>query len=456
MSSSSSQLRDLSRRTINDLPAELKKRIVELVALQDESYKQWTTAIHPHLEDGLQPALEQQRQRYGKSLGALFQCSKAWSDLAAPFRFKVLKASRADILFQLNVPASRHQHFTRIELDSPDPACLTATLVVGSKLLRLRELVLLGPAVLVATTFPFYLRRWPVPDTLHKLFSFFLYETSATVTRLEIRDLAVSKVASLLQRRSILQELEIHMSPTQFAKGAETLPRAVGRYTPALDVLHIVTTELSIAEPLAFAKLSLGFADDDGESDFAGAAFDERDFPHIHSLELAGSAMFWEDMLEELRERHCPSLRHLSFETDRLYLQGYIPPDYLRLITTAFPKLCTLRIAADVPLSPIESQLVSDFGKSRGITTLSHPDYPQCPSAAFFCRTIPALDSGWNAEAQASVSASRSACPPLVRTLVNSLNLELECAERNHDEASFVGLAIALRTWELERLARIG
>jgi hypothetical protein len=76
-------------RTINDLPTELKKYIVELAAEQDEVFEQWTTAVMNQVDGGRMGWSDQHQQRYKSGLGALFCTSKQWSELAAPLRFKV-------------------------------------------------------------------------------------------------------------------------------------------------------------------------------------------------------------------------------------------------------------------------------------------------------------------------------------------------------------------------------
>jgi hypothetical protein len=101
MFTSTSQSPPPSPRTINDLPVELKKYIVELAAKQDEVYEQWTTEFRIGLHDEMKDVLERQKKRYRSRLGALFCTSKLWSELVAPLRFKVrfcsfLLLSRAD------------------------------------------------------------------------------------------------------------------------------------------------------------------------------------------------------------------------------------------------------------------------------------------------------------------------------------------------------------------------
>lgn len=76
-------------RSINDLPVELKKYIVQLVAEQNDFHLEWIEALHPHLNDKTEEALDEHRRRWFGGLGPLFCTSRLWSELAAPFRFRV-------------------------------------------------------------------------------------------------------------------------------------------------------------------------------------------------------------------------------------------------------------------------------------------------------------------------------------------------------------------------------
>lgn len=85
------------RASLDSLPTELKKRIVELCAEQDERFKQWTHHFEEQVEQsaGLEMAGELDdlvrnvTHRQQSSIGSLFCLSRQWSELAAPFRFKV-------------------------------------------------------------------------------------------------------------------------------------------------------------------------------------------------------------------------------------------------------------------------------------------------------------------------------------------------------------------------------
>ncbi|GAA5970799.1 hypothetical protein JCM11641_004459 [Rhodosporidiobolus odoratus] len=135
MTTDTADIAALPRRTINDLPGKLKKRIVELVALQNEVFEWWMAKlVHSpsrSLPEVAQILYKQTKQRHPQSLGALFRCLKEWMDFVAPFRFKLREptsTSRQDeeaeehlafdmtaITEELRTPAPLH----RLTLTSP-------------------------------------------------------------------------------------------------------------------------------------------------------------------------------------------------------------------------------------------------------------------------------------------------------------------------------------------------
>ncbi|GAA6026827.1 hypothetical protein JCM8097_005888 [Rhodosporidiobolus ruineniae] len=125
------------RATLDSLPTELKKRIVELCAEQDERFRESTKYLDEQLVESdnisLAPELDDLvgslKRQYVASVGALFRLSKQWSELAAPFRFKTIKASQGDkSVFQFVVGPLRGHHFTRLELDPVSPTSMSAFL----------------------------------------------------------------------------------------------------------------------------------------------------------------------------------------------------------------------------------------------------------------------------------------------------------------------------------------
>ncbi|GJN88396.1 hypothetical protein Rhopal_001362-T1 [Rhodotorula paludigena] len=112
------------RATLDSLPLEIKARIVELCDEQDERFEAMMdeTARRARYVDSahLDVLVAQCRTTNLPSVSALFRVSKAWSDLAAPYRFKVLKLSRThNVTFRCLIAYSRARHFRQLVLDKP-------------------------------------------------------------------------------------------------------------------------------------------------------------------------------------------------------------------------------------------------------------------------------------------------------------------------------------------------
>ncbi|BGP52229.1 hypothetical protein JCM10450v2_008200 [Rhodotorula kratochvilovae] len=128
------------RVNLADLPLELKTKIAQLCAEQDEAFKTWSDAYARANEHDAQK-VEEIRKFHGFSLGALFCTSKEWSEIAAPFRFPTLKASRTmDDTYRYIVAFRRAQHFTDLHIDSSDPTVLDAFLPILGQLSGVQRL----------------------------------------------------------------------------------------------------------------------------------------------------------------------------------------------------------------------------------------------------------------------------------------------------------------------------
>ncbi|GAA5850270.1 hypothetical protein JCM8547_001072 [Rhodosporidiobolus lusitaniae] len=100
--------------TINDLPAELKKQIVEVCAEQDERFRAWMEKEGPAT---LAMNLKANKWMHGKSVSALFRVSRTWSMLAAPHLFRSLKVLKVDLRFKFLIAQSRLRFFYELEFD---------------------------------------------------------------------------------------------------------------------------------------------------------------------------------------------------------------------------------------------------------------------------------------------------------------------------------------------------
>ncbi|GAA5887728.1 hypothetical protein JCM6882_001512 [Rhodosporidiobolus microsporus] len=127
-------------RTINDLPTELKERIVELCAEQDRLFRE---RLDEMKKDDMARAVVSGSavSLQGRSVKALFRVNKEFSRLAAPCLFRVLKASKADIHFKCAIAPYRLAHFRELHLDTQEGAKLQDVLGALPRLVHLRVLV---------------------------------------------------------------------------------------------------------------------------------------------------------------------------------------------------------------------------------------------------------------------------------------------------------------------------
>ncbi|GAA6004278.1 hypothetical protein JCM10207_000647 [Rhodosporidiobolus poonsookiae] len=133
---------------INDLPTEIKARIVEICAEQDERYAAWEEQLR---KGGRMTYTDKARRSSGarvkRTVGALFEVSKEWAALAAPALFKVLKASKIDFAFK-SLVAPKYLHFFReLLFDVEQQAKLEDLLVVIPQLGKITKLVIKRRAV---------------------------------------------------------------------------------------------------------------------------------------------------------------------------------------------------------------------------------------------------------------------------------------------------------------------
>ncbi|BGP44029.1 hypothetical protein JCM10449v2_008086 [Rhodotorula kratochvilovae] len=152
----------MSRVKLDNLPTEIKKRIVELCAEQDERFQERLTAIERM--GGAELALDQIRARHGRSVGTLFCLSRSWSEIAASYRFKVrpsspspprapvkvpaqvLKLSQTeDITFKVWVSHKRLAFFTTLIIDKATAPAYEAFLPILGGLPNVRTLILHQP-----------------------------------------------------------------------------------------------------------------------------------------------------------------------------------------------------------------------------------------------------------------------------------------------------------------------
>ncbi|BGP15821.1 hypothetical protein JCM10213_005695 [Rhodosporidiobolus nylandii] len=432
------------QRTINDLPVELKKRIVELVAEQDAVYEQWTDAV--------------------------------------------LKASMAGIPYQLRVAASRSHHFTEVDLDTHDATRLTAALTTLSRLPRLAKLTLrrsvLESAGHDAQTFIVY----NDPQTIRTLIGTVVGGTSGQVEQLELHDFSLAQAGPLLRRCRNLRTLHLHLSPSAFDARATAFVSYLEKTTtlndlrisssaneldsplpldsllphlpPSLASLTRLTirTSVFVASTIAFAVrfaslrsltlISTAHFDEDEEPHVPPELEDEA-FPHVERLEVVGYVEHVLVTVRSFKSQHFPALQHLTLELSDLDEDVARNTALFRTMTTNFPCLRSLRVHRGARLGAVESQDLTAACSEHGIAAYDCPALPVFPATAFFNTHV---HDATCEDCEVQTASFR----PFARTLADFLSSEVERAERDGDDASLVGLARPLRALELERLARIG
>ncbi|GAA5996484.1 uncharacterized protein JCM10292_007641 [Rhodotorula paludigena] len=112
------------RATLDGLPLEIKTRIVEMCAEQDERLRVMIAEAERRVENNDDPdyeaLVETFARRHQSSLGALFCTSTTWSALAAPRLFTVLKLSKTHTpAFRFRIAPLRSRHFRQLVLDEP-------------------------------------------------------------------------------------------------------------------------------------------------------------------------------------------------------------------------------------------------------------------------------------------------------------------------------------------------
>lgn len=199
-------------RTINDLPTEIKKYIVDLAAKQDEVYKQWTTALADDLDVVAKQALVDQKKRFRSSLGALFCVSKEWSEWAAPSLFRVssfvsssfemmltllhsqtLKASKTDFNYQVNISPRRWQHIKHLHLDTADSPRLATAIAAATRADKIESLHLHYDALKTANYYDNFSVKSRNP--LYNILTTCLSDLAKSVSVLSLHNIPVARTA---------------------------------------------------------------------------------------------------------------------------------------------------------------------------------------------------------------------------------------------------------------------
>ncbi|GAA6032808.1 hypothetical protein JCM8097_000804 [Rhodosporidiobolus ruineniae] len=346
------------RYTINDLPTEVKAKIVQMCADQDKAFKTWSTEMKERTEDVLSYYLKDQCANHGRAIASLYATSKMWSDLAAPHRFKTLRATKLNATYHFCVGPRHHALFTHIDLDTFDAPAVSSLIASIHTFPRLKKLTF-RPAALKA-----------------------LFDSSAMVVQPYWIDRLADPLRMLGTVAGRVEELDIDVG-----MGGIGL-RIVDLFAPQLRVLRyrgLVSTEvgpydatqefdlpavLTKAKKLRTLDLGVGDFDPLDFEDFFPLHFrdDTLDlpFPTLDSLSLSGS--FFRNAALSFIRVFSPSLRHLSLTSSALHEDHDEP---LALVDTdIFPKLEHLELRGK---QPYLASFLSSFTSSQfpAVTTFT-------------------------------------------------------------------------------------
>ncbi|GAA6027574.1 hypothetical protein JCM8097_007930 [Rhodosporidiobolus ruineniae] len=481
------------RKGFASLPVELKKRIVELVAQQDDVYKEWTTAVRPHLDGRLQGALDNQKKRYRSGIIVLSSVSTEFAELTAPHRFKVLKTSRADFMYQIYVAPRHARHIRRVEFDTANEPKLATTFSAIAQADNVDKVVIDGTAWRSQGAPDVVHRSWS-PINISDFFSEALFSLSRRVPNVHLEHVPLDmahillvpwvglrnlrlhilqttpsesfvELAHCLASSTELEELEIAVTRDEggalfydfdpWTEAMQTLPPSSSIRRLSIKVFLPDRSALDFAAAfspnLHFLGLASSCADNDVDpdlDDWIGPSFqDDHVFPLLDRLVYSGSEPFASETLNTIRQHHLPALRHLevgitSADGDPVPLDTFLPH---------FPDLTTVRVHSDTRLRPRErDELVQRCGSTTVV--FDHPDLPVYPSFPIFADTLRysvMTGTRWGDPIIRS-------CRPFVKDLSAFLAAEVERAGRDDDDGAFVGLAAALRELELERVTKMG
>ncbi|GAA6032870.1 hypothetical protein JCM8097_000838 [Rhodosporidiobolus ruineniae] len=456
------------KKSLGDLPAELKARIVELCAKQDERFKEWVKS-RPSVE----AELKQKQAWHGRSVSAFFRVSKEFSTLAAPYLFRVLKASKFDLRLKCADPTLRHLLFRELNLDSAELGKLTDIvailpqlvgvnkLAISDKALRKlwgRETVTLNELSLAVLTAQYSAAMFKRLSKLEEIVTAdvtppkllpFVLNSGATlrildlvfdVTGLDVQSLALVLSPISLDKLDIkftgdhgpsmsldLARLQPYLSTPPPVK---TLVFSSGFFHASL--FDFCATFSSTLETLSVSSTSLGPLE---TGTYSAPRLASQLFPHVKDFSLSDYS-YSLDTLQSIRPQHFPALVKLTF--DVLDEEEWTVVDYplSSLNLPAFSQLTTLSIPDYDGLPADVMDAIDEFCDSNNLRL------EQRVSATTAAGTPPAEELGYVS------STARS-----LRTTLAYVHAEVDRAEAANDAATLNRLRAALERLEMERVA---
>ncbi|BGO91028.1 hypothetical protein JCM10020v2_002673 [Rhodotorula toruloides] len=327
------------RACLDSLPTEVKSRIAELCWLQDEWWREYDKHIRTQFASAGAPEVARFRQlhevegkRYGRSLMLLARTSRAWAELTAPLRFRVVKVSKANRPVFRQLIVRRHaQHCHELHFDEVDVEKFVVFLAFLPAFIAVKKLVIDNK--LSAEFCGKVLEPW-----CHYL------DDAAVLSR--------SDIAHLIKRvESLTYSVPWHRLPPTL-KAAETLTSFSFRIEDATNAVTTLTTILSAAPGLH----SLSVDATDCQVDFSGLPSSSRStWPTLTSLALKAERI--DPSFSAFLSHHQASLRHLRLE----WTEGPSESDdgtFAFLPPATFPALDTLDII-ECGISPLVPLLTS-------------------------------------------------------------------------------------------------
>ncbi|BGP52271.1 hypothetical protein JCM10450v2_008242 [Rhodotorula kratochvilovae] len=336
----------MPRVKLDDLPSEVKTRIVELCAEQDERFQEWTAAVKAM--GAMKAELAEIRRSHGRSLGALFCTSKGWSEMAAPFLFTTLVASKStSMAFCCSVAFRRFQHFTKLVLDAVPTSTLDSLVPVLRNLTNVRELSIhhsfFDYGFKDATTRD-YFSFWTAGRTRREAGVDALGVLVCQASTIALRLATSSQVNAVIVRTEALTSLRLALD--SFANSASKLLELL-QLVPSLQKLHLsgshdTTVVVPDPTPAGLPKLvSLTL-----------------EAPNIHPDFLSVARLFADDLMylrvdapydSEGTTQPATLAGTVFTRLKRVELEDHddcILPAFEALAPTAFPSLMQIRICS--------------------------------------------------------------------------------------------------------------
>ncbi|BGO98797.1 Proteophosphoglycan ppg4 [Rhodotorula toruloides] len=325
------------RATLEGLPTEVKARIVEHCAMQDERWKELRKHLEACVDTAEKPAFEGAitntdvrhafqavKEAYKSTIGALFRLSRLWSTLAAPFLFEEVRTSQTNSLFFHHHIVPRHRHFFRkVTFDAHDPHLFHAFIQTLPYLTTITE------AVITVGGFEDHLDDGPESGgiswaALTDSSPFGLATFFSQLTHLKTDIPRYEQVDKLVSAAPNLQSLHLGYVDHEDGRLVRILLSARGEHPlPAITSLK-VSVNGDVGSTMRFAQhfassieritFDLAF---DLNFDYA----DDVQFPKVRTLKLEGDPENIETFLECMTRDQFPALVELVICSHQLSIQ---------------------------------------------------------------------------------------------------------------------------------------